>query len=194
MKDAWAGERIRLRGVEPEDWEGFQDLARDTDDVRNADLVGPPRSAESFRAWTAERAGRPPGGEAFRLVIETLADRSFAGSVTVAGTDSRAGRFTTGIEVARAHRRKGYAREATGLLLTHMFTEQRCNKCEVEVYAFNDASLALYRRLGFTEEGRLRRHEFIAGQYHDVVLLGITAAEFAVSPGRTRCPQDPPSR
>ncbi|MFF2008253.1 GNAT family N-acetyltransferase [Streptomyces sp. NPDC058195] len=192
--DAWAGGKIRLRGVEPEDWEGFCDLARHTHDVRNAGLAGPPRSAEGFRAWTAERAGRPPGGEAFRLVIETLADRAFAGSVTVAEADSRAGRFRTGIEVARGHRRKGYAREATGLILTHMFTEQRCNKCEVEVYAFNDASLALYRALGFTEEGRLRQHEFIAGEYHDVVLLGITAAEFAVSPGRTRFPQDQPSR
>ncbi|MGW2181840.1 GNAT family N-acetyltransferase [Streptomyces sp. NPDC001732] len=178
MSDMWTGEKVRLRGVEPEDWEGFRDLARNTLDVRNADLVAPPRSAESFRSWTAERAGRSPGGEAFRLVIETLADQAFAGSVTVGETDSRAGRFKTGIEIARDHRRKGYAAEATELVLTYMFAEQRHNKCEVEVYAFNDASVALYRRLGFVEEGRLRQHEFFAGGYHDVVLLGITAAEY----------------
>lgn len=107
MSDMWTGEKIRLRGVEPEDWEGFRDLAEHTVDVRNADLVDPPRSEESFRAWAAERAGRPPGGEAFRLVIETLADRAFAGSVTVGETDGRAGRFMTGIEITRDHRRKG---------------------------------------------------------------------------------------
>ncbi|MGW7201735.1 GNAT family N-acetyltransferase [Streptomyces chryseus] len=178
MSDMWIGEKVRLRGVEPEDWEGFHDLARRTVDVRNADLVEPPRSEESFRAWTAERAGRPPGGEAFRLVVEALADRSFAGSVTVGESDSRAGRFKTGIEITPDHRRKGYAVEATELILTYMFAEQRCNKCEVEVYAFNDASLALYRKLGFVEEGRLRQHEFLADGYHDVVLLGITAAEY----------------
>lgn len=177
MGDMWTGEKVRLRGVEPEDWEGFRDLARNTVDLRNADLVEPPRSAESFRTWTAERAGRPPGGEAFRLVVEGLADGAFAGSVTVGETDARAGRFRTGIEIAREHRRKGYAAEATELVLTYMFAEQRHHKCEVEVYAFNDASLALYRRLGFVEEGRLRRHEFFAGGYHDVVLLGITADE-----------------
>lgn len=49
---------------------------------------------------------------------------------------------------------------------------------EVEVHAFNDASLALYRKLGFIEEGRLRQHEFFAGSHHDVVLLGITADEY----------------
>lgn len=95
-------------------------------------------------------------------MVEVLADQAFAGSVTVGETDSRAGRFRTGVEIARGHRRKGYAAEATRLVLTYMFAEQRFNKCEVEVHAFNDASLALYRALGFVEEGRLRQHEFFA--------------------------------
>ncbi|MFC9941435.1 GNAT family N-acetyltransferase [Streptomyces pratensis] len=177
MSDMWTGGKVGLRGVEPEDWKGFRDLARNSVDVRNADVIEPPRSAQSFRIWTAERAGRPPGGEAFRLVVEVLADRAFAGTVTVGEADSRAGRFKTGIEISRDHRGRGYATEATELILTYMFAEQRYNKCEVEVYAFNEASLALYRKLGFAIEGRLRQHEYFAGQYHDVVLLGITAAE-----------------
>ncbi|MFI9825833.1 GNAT family N-acetyltransferase [Streptomyces sp. NPDC052013] len=177
MKEMWVGEKVRLRGVEPEDWEGFRALEQHTVDVRNAALVEPPRSDEQFRSWTAERARRPPGGEAFRLVIETIADRAFAGSVTVGETDARAGRFKTGIEVLRNHRGRGYSTEATKLILTYMFAEQRYNKCEVEVYAFNDASLALYRKLGFVEEGRLRQHEFFAGVYHDVIVMGLTAQE-----------------
>ncbi|MFG2334243.1 GNAT family N-acetyltransferase [Streptomyces sp. NPDC048604] len=177
MSDMWTGERIRLRGVEPEDWEGFRDLARNTVDVRNADLVEPPRSDASFRAWTAERAGRTPDSTSYRLVIEVLADGSFAGSVTVGEADRRAGRFKTGIEISRDHRRKGYAAEASELVLTYMFAEQRYNKCEVEIYAFNEPSLALYRKLGFTQEGVLRQHEFFAGAHQDLVLLGLTAAE-----------------
>ncbi|WP_406389745.1 GNAT family N-acetyltransferase [Streptomyces sp. NBC_00887] len=177
MSEMWTGEKVRLRGVEADDWESFRDLAQHTVDVRNADLVEPPRSDGSYRSWTAERAGRPPGGEAFRLVVEVLDDGAFAGAVTVGETDTRAGRFKTGIEISRDHRGKGYAAEATELVLTYMFAEQRHHKCEVEVYAFNDASLGLYRRLGFVEEGRLRQHEFFAGSYHDVVLFGITAAE-----------------
>ena len=177
MSDMWTGRKVRLRGVEPGDWEGFRALAQHTVDVRNADLVEPPRSDESFRSWTADRAARAPGGEAFRLVIETLADHAFAGSVTVGETDTGAGRFKTGIEITRDQRGQGSATEATELILTYMFAEQRYNKCEVEIYAFNDASLALYRKIGFAEEGRLRQHEFFAGSYHDVVLLGINAAE-----------------
>ncbi|MGA4859044.1 MULTISPECIES: GNAT family N-acetyltransferase [Streptomyces] len=177
MGDIWTGEKLRLRGVEPEDWRGFRELARDLEGVRAAGLVEPPRSDESFRGWTAERAGRPPGGEAFRLVVEDLADGGFAGAVTVGEVDRRAGRFRLGIEIGRAYRRRGYGREAVSLLLGYMFREERFHKCEVEVYAFNEASLALFRGVGFVEEGRLREHEFVAGVHHDVVVLGITAPE-----------------
>ncbi len=82
-----------------------------------------------------------------------------------------------GVEIGRAHRRRGYAREAVSLLLGYMFREERFHKCEVEVYAFNEASLALFRCLGFAEEGRLREHEFVGGVHHDVVVLGITGPE-----------------
>jgi RimJ/RimL family protein N-acetyltransferase len=47
------------------------------------------------------------------------------------------------------------------------------------VWSFNEPSLAFHRKLGFTEEGRLRDHEFFAGRHHDVVLFGMTAPEFA---------------
>jgi RimJ/RimL family protein N-acetyltransferase len=57
--------------------------------------------------------------------------------------------------------------------------ERRYHKCEAMIYAYNDASLGLHRRLGFVEEGRLRDHEFFAGHYHDVVGMGMTAEEFA---------------
>lgn len=177
MSDMWTGEKVRLRGVEPEDWQGFRDLDRSSVDARNSGLVEAPRSDESFRSWTDSRAGRAPGGESFRLVVESVADGAFVGSLTVGETDNRAGCFKTGIAITTEQRRKGYAAEATELLLTYMFAEQRLHKCEVEIYAFNEGSIALYRKLGFVEEGRLREHEFFAGTYHDVVLMGITADE-----------------
>lgn len=144
----------------------------------------PSRSDASFRAWATERAGRSPNPAAYHLVIETRFEHAFVGAVSVGETDPRAGRFRTGIEVTREHHRQGYAAEATELVLTYMFAEQRGRMCEVGVYAFNDASLALYRSPGFVEEGRLRHHKFFAGAYHDVVLLGITADEYWAGPPR----------
>ncbi|MFI0799012.1 GNAT family N-acetyltransferase [Amycolatopsis lurida] len=45
-----------------------------------------------------------------------------------------------------------------------MFGERRCHKCEVHIYASNEASIAPHRRLGPQVEGRLREHEFFAAR------------------------------
>lgn len=60
-----------------------------------------------------------------------------------------------------------------------MFAERRYHKCEARVFAHNEASLALHRRLGFVEEGCLRDHVFLTGRHHDLVILGMLADEFA---------------
>lgn len=76
------------------------------------------------------------------------------------------------------HRRKGYAAEAVVLVLRFMFAERRYHKCLAAIFAHNEASLALFRRLGFTEEGRLREHVYFAGRHHDLVMMGMLADEF----------------
>ncbi|MFI1015222.1 GNAT family N-acetyltransferase [Streptomyces sp. NPDC020965] len=45
-----------------------------------------------------------------------------------------------------------------------VFAERRCAKCQARILAHNEASLALHRRLGFIEDGRLRDHVFFAGR------------------------------
>lgn len=148
-------------------------------DVRNSWMIRPPRGAEAYRAWTASRAAevRPP--ERFQLAVESLAGQVPVGGISIGETDERAGWFTYGVAIGHDHQRRGYATEAVVLLLRYMFGERRYHKCEVRIYAFNAASLELHRRLGFVEEGRLREHEFFAGAHHDVVLMGMTADEYA---------------
>ncbi|MFD4715668.1 GNAT family N-acetyltransferase [Streptomyces sp. NPDC058430] len=81
--------------------------------------------------------------------------------------------------IGAGHRREGDAAEAVVMLLRYMFDERRFHKCEARVFAYNEASLAFQRRLGFVEEGRLRDHVFHRGRHHDLVLLGMPGREFA---------------
>lgn len=179
MTSAWVGDLVRLRGVEPEDWEAFHRFDDNTDDMRRADRIHPPRSAAAQREWAQQTAVRKPEDDKLLLAVESLADGVVAGMVTTSEIDRRAGRFMYGVAIGTEHKGRGYATEAVRLLLNFMFGERRFHKCEASVWAFNDASIALHRKLGFTEEGRLRDHEFFAGRHHDVVLFGMTAAEFA---------------
>ncbi|GAA3177654.1 MULTISPECIES: GNAT family N-acetyltransferase [Streptomyces] len=176
MTSFWVGQRVRLRGIEPGDWAAFRRFA--TDEERAGDVLRPPRSAESFRAWAREQA-TATGDDRFRLVIEALDTGETVGAVGASYADPHAGRFEYGITLEAGHRRKGYASEAATLLLRFFFAERRYHKCEVRIFADNAASLALHRRLGFVEEGRLRDHVFLGGRHQDLVVMGLLAGEFA---------------
>lgn len=179
MVSIWAGERVRLRGIEPDDWEAFQEFDTHSADVRTADRLHPPRSRAGYQRWAAEEAVAAPAGDLFRLAVESRPGHHVVGTVNTVDPEPRAGRFGYGVAIGRDHQRQGYATEAVTLLLRYMFGERRYHKCEIGVYAFNDASVQLHRRLGFVEEGRLRHHEFFAGRHHDLVLYGLTVDEFA---------------
>lgn len=177
MISIWSGTKVRLRGIEPGDWQAF--MRFDEHSTHNVDMTYPSRSAEGYRHWAAHRARQTVPTDDFQLAIETLAEDVLVGSLSTTQTDQRAGRFSYGIGIGHEHQRRGYASDAISVLLTFMFGERRYHKCEVGIHAFNAASLALHHTLGFHEEGRLRDHEFLAGRHHDTVLMGVTADEFA---------------
>jgi RimJ/RimL family protein N-acetyltransferase len=177
MTSFWSGKRIRLRGIEPDDWTAFMRFA--VDEERMGDLLNPPRSAESFRVWAKEQAAAEPGGDCFRLAIEAADTGKVVGAVGSHQADPRAGCFEYGVTIGTEHRRKGYAAEAVVMLLRFMFAERRYHKCEARILAHNEASLTLHNRLGFLEEGRLRDRAFLAGRHHDLVMMGMLADEFA---------------
>ncbi|MGW5460107.1 GNAT family N-acetyltransferase [Streptomyces sp. NPDC003996] len=177
MTSFWTGKRIRLRAIEPDDWTVSMRFA--SDEERLGDLVHPPRSAEGYRTWAKEQATTKADSDCFQLAIQAADTGEIVGMVGSHHADPRAGWFEYGVTIGTDHRGNGYAAEAAVLLLRFMFAERRYHKCEARIFAYNDASLALHRRLGFAEEGRLRDHVFLAGRHHDLVMMGILADEFA---------------
>ena len=174
----WEGSRVRLRAVEPDDWQTFFDWNRDSDGARSSYHVPFPRSAEAARRWAAETALRQPEGDVFRWVVENLAGE-MVGSINTHSCDPRNGTFGYGITIRREYQRRGYASEAITLVLRYYFQELRYQKASVRVYSFNEPSIRLHERLGFQLEGRLRREIYTEGRYFDVLAFGMTAGEFA---------------
>ncbi|WP_371680873.1 GNAT family N-acetyltransferase [Streptomyces sp. NBC_01276] len=177
MTSFWVGKRVRLRGIEPDDATAFMGFAVDEEGL--GDLVSPPRSAEGYRVWARERATAAPDADRFQLAVEAVGTGETVGAVGSHQADARTGWFEYGVTIGAEHRRQGYAAEAAVLLLRFMFEENRYHKCQVRIFAHNEASLALHRRLGFVEEGRLRELAYLSGRYHDVVMMGMLADEFA---------------
>lgn len=132
----------------------------------------------------AERSTNPPKDDRVLFVIEGDEPAGVVFSHTI---DRRAGTFCYGVQILRAFQRQGYGGAGIRLFLEHFFGELRYQKCDVTVFDYNDASLALHASLGFIDEGRRRRATFTRGRYHDEIHLGITAEEFF---GRAYMPPD----
>jgi RimJ/RimL family protein N-acetyltransferase len=175
----WTGGKVLLRAYEPGDWEAERLFANSADE-RSGWKVWPPRSVEADKKWSQDASLERPEGDAlvFRLAIARREDAAIVGSINVHTVDQTNGTFSYGVAVLSAYKGNGYAGEAILLIMRYMFDERRFQKCESGVCGYNSGSLALHRKLGFAEEGRLRRHVFVGGQYHDEVRFGMTVEEF----------------
>ncbi len=173
----WQGEQVRLRAVEPGDWEAYHRSNLDTEAARRHSEIPFPRSTEGQKKWAHELSLAEPKDDSYRLVIETRAGE-IVGMISTAFCDRRNGTFQYGLGIFSEHRRKGYATDAIRLVLNYFFNELRYHKVTVYVYAFNEPSLNLHEKLGFQREGRLRQMIFTDGKLHDEILLGLTAEEF----------------
>ena len=174
----WHGHRVRLRAIEPSDWETYVAWDLDSEQLRNVDAVPFPRSREATKRWAEQEATRAPTGDEFRFVIENEASE-VVGDLTTHHCNPRAGTFAYGISIRRDHRNKGYAAEAITLVLRHYFEELRYQKVTVGGFGWNEPSIRLHAKLGFQQEGRLRRTVFTRGRFFDELIFGLTAEEFA---------------
>ena len=183
---AWTGRRVRLRAIEPEDWEAFWHNDDDTEAQRLAWQVPIPRSAQRAQQWARDQALIDwDTTEQLRLAIEALDGGALVGSIVATRLDRRHGTFQYGIAVFASERRKGYGSDAIMVLLRYFFEELRFQKVTAYVYDFNEASLIVHRGLGFVEEGRMRRAIFTEGTFHDEFVFGMTAEEFAARSAAT---------
>jgi RimJ/RimL family protein N-acetyltransferase len=179
----WQGRRVRLRAFEPSDAEHFIRWNLDSDRARHLDFLWPPVSEAGVRAWVAEQSQKKLEKDAFQWIIETLAGEA-AGSIATHNCSAHDGTFSYGLDVAREHRRQGYASEAIALVLRYYFHELRYQKAAVAVHANNPASVRLHEALGFCLEGTLRRMVFSQGVYSDLLWFGMTREEFEAGLGK----------
>ena len=64
------------------------------------------------------------------------------------------------------------------LVLRYAFHELRFQKYNIRCLATNQPMVRHATRLGCQAEGRIRRHIYTEGQYHDELIFGLTREEF----------------
>jgi RimJ/RimL family protein N-acetyltransferase len=75
-------------------------------------------------------------------------------------------------------RGRGIGTAAQALLVGYLFEHTRAERIQVTTDVENAAELAAVRKVGFKEEGRVRRAQWRGGRWHDQVLLSVLRDEW----------------
>lgn len=163
LRPVAAHDRERLR-----DWRNLPDVSRYmfTDHII---------SAEEHARWFERMLVDPT---VRYWVIEV--DGAEVGVACLTSIDPKHRRCSWGFYIAAAEARgRATGRFAGYTLLRHAFEDLGLNRVACEALEWNERALAMYRALGFRDEGRLRQHVLKAGRLCDVVQLSMLAQEWA---------------
>lgn len=122
---------------------------------------------------------RVEDGKSRDFAIRRLADSQLLGRIRYFNLNTRNRSVEIGYLLAREFRGQGYASEALGLLLEHLFGELGLNKVYAQTGEFNTASIALLERSGFKQDARLRQHHVLDGTFYDDLIYSLLAEDHA---------------
>lgn len=168
------GALVRLRPLRPTDRDARLALGRDAEYVRLNG--GDPDRATGFSAEDARRwyASFP---DSLRWVIERhdrLIGEARLDAVARPGSTIR---FAIGV-FAPGDRDRGVGTEVTRLVARHAFESLAVTRIDLRVLASNARAIHCYEKCGYVTYARQRDRSFIAGRWHDDLLMRLSAESY----------------
>ena len=167
------GDKIILRPIEEKDIEKFFTWRNDLE-IKNEALMHPfPVTKNSEKNW-------------FENISSAKDNRLVIFSIVCKETNELIG-FIKLIDINWIHRfcyfgivigdksaqGKGYGKEATKLIINYAFNILNLKKILLEVVENNIQAIKIYKKLGFIEEGRLKRQVYLNGNWQDVLIMSL---------------------
>ena len=172
-------DRLRLRGLVPEDAPGLHLAYGNPDSMRFWD--GPPGRSitETEERIRRSLATDPSWHVAWALL--TRQDAQFVGMVNYHGRQDAHRRLALGWILVPRHERQGYMSEALRALLGYCFETLHMHRVEAEIEPANVRSLRLAERLGFRSEGLLRDRLWVSSEPRSIFMYALLRTEWNVS-------------
>ncbi len=79
---------------------------------------------------------------------------------------------------SREDREQGFGPEAIDLILEYGFEEVGLERIGLSVFDFNTPAISVYQKLGFKEEGRVKKAIKRDGERYDAILMNILESEW----------------
>ncbi|MGP3924928.1 GNAT family N-acetyltransferase [Streptomyces sp. 8N616] len=174
----WGDDGAELRPLEPWPAEEFlthMDRGREFigQHIGLPDLVTDLESSRSFLQSYAEKAAADTG-----RIYGIRADGTLVGGVLFRTMDVEHGNAEAGCWLEPSAVGKGLVTRAGRMIIDWAIEERGIHRVEWQVWAANEASIAVARRLGMTKDGVLRESYPYRGKRHDVEVWSVLAPEW----------------
>lgn len=118
-------------------------------------------------------------GSRMEFIIIKKDNNKKIGTIGLSNIDSRNQKSEYGILLGEKEEwGKGYAVEASLAVIHYGFQELNMQKIYLKVFADNMDAINLYKRLGFIQEGLLRKDMYKNGEFKDVLIMAILRDEW----------------
>ena len=167
---------ITLRRLEPKDVEHLYRYRNDRAVIGQLGGFSSGYSRQDLVDWVERH--RTAGGEVL-WAIATVPDDRCIGHVGLYNIDHRVRKAEFGILIGDPDfHGKGIGKQVTAEMLSYGFEQLNLVRISLSVLDSNARAFAMYERLGFTVEGRLRADDFRDGRHQDVVLMSVLSHEW----------------
>ena len=176
------GKLVRLRALEPTDAERAYKWINDREVTRFL-MARYPYSLAFEQDFMAQAAKANDYSET-RFAIETK-DGVHIGMCGIHRGRPEERAADLGIMIGEAdYRDGGYGTDTMLTLLTFGFDQMNLHRVSLGVFEFNERAQAVYRKVGFVEEGRFRRDVYLAGRYYDTIAMAVLREDFEAAEAR----------
>lgn len=164
------GKRVYLRPLEEKDTDLILKWRNDPE-IMEKMISSHPISREEHLRWFH---GLQKKNDRLEFVIVIINEEQPIGTVSLKAIDLQHSKAELGKLIGeRKYRRKGYATEATKLLVEYGFKELGLNRIYARVLEHNEANIQLNKKLGFKIEGILQEDVYKNGTFVNVVLMAL---------------------
>ena len=167
------GKRVLLRAISREDMNRQCEFENDPE-IWYWD-GGPPKPTK-LETVMSHYEGNIGSGESASFAIEV--DGKYIGYCSLSGFHVVNRTCELQVEIGdKSYWGLGYGREIVDLLLEYAFTHRNVNRVWLATHSKNERAIRCYLACGFVEEGRLRQHIWLNGEYVDRVYMGTVASD-----------------
>ena len=171
------GQSVRLRPVQPGDLPKFAEWLGDPEVRRWLAALSEAPTLEQEVEWYEDSRANPDN---VLWSIETI-EGQLLGTVELRLAPS-AHRAELGIAIQdKLQWSKGFGTETIKLVLEYGFEDLDLNRIELTVDEQNARGRRCYEKCGFREEGLMREHRFVEGEYGNTVMMAVLRKEWQVS-------------